>query len=254
MDWGATNDPVTNTSDVYVLPEYNDEGIYLLDEAGMDTDPSPRRDTLERDLSTVRMRGGLVGKVSRENFRGRPSRFQPTGTQTFLQYRKTMPTQTELRSSRRGRPPIEQAGWDDRPPGFRPDDGPAASAFVPPPLVRPPRGGIITPWEISYAPSYSEAVMKASVPDPNMVGLAPCGAVPTAAHLAGRETFTGGASSGSYALGVQMGKIDTFLKIVVVLVIVVLLAMLCVTASTEKKIVKQIKIAIREAVEAIRSR
>lgn len=278
MDYGATNDPVTSTSDVYVLPEYLDEGIYLLDEASMKDDPLLRRNTLERDLSDVRMRGGLAGKVTRqhlppgypptahyasgeryaskEGFMGRADRYRPTGTQTFRQYEQQMPTQTLLRSSRRGRIPMQDAGWDNRPPGFRPDDGPRDSAFIPPPDVRPPRGGIITPWEISYAPTYSEAIMKASVADPNMVGLAPCGAVPTAAHLGGRESFGSnpGCSANFFAMGMQMGKMNECLKMMLVLIIVVLLAIWLVMSAAEKKLGRHIKEAIREAVEAIKSR
>lgn len=256
MDWGATNDPITSTSDVFVLPEYNDTGIYLLEDAGNDT--NPRRETRERPLSRVRMRRG-----AKEGFGSRP-----TATQSFRQYQASIPGQMLLKSSRRGYADVEEAGWDNRPRGFRPDDDAKWSAFYPPPYTRPPLGGIITPWEVSYAPSYTEAIMKASVPDPNMVGLAPCGALPTLAHkgwkeppplhpptqpnnIPQKEPFMGGGSQGcistqSITLGLQM------VKIVIFFIVVVLLALWVVTAASEKRMGRRIRHAIRDAVAELR--
>jgi hypothetical protein len=153
-DDGWTGGPGT-----YELPEDQDTagGIYTLDDLSPNSDPyiAQQRDTRSRALSTVRMRG-------------------KEGFTSFQNYSDHMPTDDQLRSSRRGRSAIEGVAWDGRPRGFRPDDNAQYSAFVPPPAVRPPYGGP-TPWMMSdQHQSYSNAIVRQQVMDPNAINLAPC--------------------------------------------------------------------------------
>lgn len=157
--------------DVMQSPDDVDGGIYLLEEAGRDTDPylESQRRTREQPLSGVRMRDPRV--VSRPSLQG-ARRFEEPNREDFIPFPRPPPVLSEferysrdipgyrgLRSDRRDRPPIERVAWDERPRRFRPDDGPVDSEFYPPPAARPPGGTINpTPTQMNSAPSNSWAV------------------------------------------------------------------------------------------------
>lgn len=253
-------------SDTYVAPCENDRGIYLLEE--------PEREKLYRDdrlhpLSNVRMREPAVRyseqdagydtplesytsrpvrkcrEGCRENFRINSNRDESDWAR---EYRDSIPGQQILRSRRRGYGTIMDVNWDPRPPGFRADDGPVASAFVPPPGVRPPRGGIITPWETSYAPTNSEAVIRQNLPDPNMNGLAPCGALP---QPWSKENFSHRSGDmlthKTLTLGIQM------VKIVLFFILVILIATWIAIGVCEKRVGSKVREMVLELRDLMRS-
>ncbi|MDE2097738.1 MAG: hypothetical protein KGL39_10855 [Patescibacteria group bacterium] len=207
-------------------------GIYILEDADVTL---PHRETREVPMSNVRMRG------RREKFDG------------MQQYRDRMPSQTMLRSRQRGSGKIYANDWDDRPPGFRPDDGPRASAFVPPPDVRPPSGGYRTPWQTSWAPPNSIAVLRESTPDMNMVGLAPCAPPLSSDPLRGScaaEGFTTGGRRENFSVGAM--TVISFVKLMMFLIIIVLLSILVTAVVTEKRCMANIREQIREALAELK--
>ena len=286
MDW-ATSDYSNTYSDVYLPPEPDDGGVYLLEEGGKVTHPN----VSYRDAPQVRMRGGVglpddgyTGPEPRydgaqyfpkEGMRGRPQngvridegrskdgRFPGLNRSSAEEYQESMPSETTLRSRQGRREEITKGGWDGRPRGFRPDDGVADSAFLPPYQLRPWGGGVRTPWQVSWAPSYSEAINRPT--DPSMYGLAPCGptyvAPPPPAWLA--TTAAPGYSEG-FAADAAKDKAKTsaeitittpcVAKIVLFFIIIVLLAMWVVSSVMEKQMKKVIRRSLKEAVDGIKT-
>lgn len=267
MDW-ATSDYANTYSDVYLSPEIEDEGVYLLEEVDAKKpvyDRGPYHPPVAyRNQAKIRMRGG-IGDPSgdrgpyfpQESFSPNPRAPQPPGG-SFQEYQQGMPSQTMLRSYQGGNVPpsgltkrevITRSAWDGRPVGTRPDDGVVDSAFLPPYQLRPWSGGVRTPWQLNWAPPNSIAILTPT--DPSMYGLASCNGIPekpekkpawldTPAAPGYSERFQGGPSGAS-----EMCVI----KLVLFFVVVILLGMLVVGKVVEKQLRGTVQQSVREALE-----
>ncbi len=228
----ASEDYATAYADVYQSPSSVDNGgIYLLEEG----DSSAADDSMRVRASSLRMR-------RREGFSSRNVTSEADDDRrAFSQYSRDMDSQTELRSRRRGRAALDAADWDDRPRGFRADDGPRDSAFVPPP--REKRTAMFT--ALGPAPLSNSAAMDAvAIPDPNAVNLAPCpaGQKSKFAPAASQTLQTPDVVLGAFAVGAQM------LKAAAMFIAILLLAMSVIIALQLKGQIKEMRLTLRELV------
>jgi hypothetical protein len=139
MDW-STHDYAKTFADTIYTPEQDcDEGVYILDEAGRDTDCS--LDT--RIRVPIRPYGDPAGRF------GRAARHSEVGT-PFNEYRAREGScgnsaregfYGNIISARENNGAVFDVAWDERPMHYNPNAGKDWAHLVPPPYLRPPGGG-----------------------------------------------------------------------------------------------------------------
>lgn len=229
----ASEDYATAYADVYQSPSSVDSGgIYLLEEGDSGAaDDSMRIPSVRASDLRMRRREGFSSRNVTDSSEAADDR------RAFSQYSRDMDSQTELRSRRRGRAALDAADWDDRPRGFRADDGPRDSAFVPPP--REKRTAMFT--ALGPAPLSNSAAMDAvAIPDPNAVNLAPCPAGQKSKFAPALQTPD--VVLGAFAVGAQM------LKAAAMFIAILLLAMSVIIALQLKGQIKEMRLTLRELV------
>lgn len=201
MEWNE-GDYTMMYSDAFVAPEDPDaSGIYLLESA--------RRPPRAPGGPPLRGDGQYPHRNDREHFAtsdpGRGFR--------------------GLTSSRRDRPEIDAAVWDERPQHYRPDASNAHAHLFIPAALRPPQGGY----------NFNEAFP-----------------VLTPSHAVDQiDRFAGGPDAGcpGYAkveFGLQVAKV------VLLLIIVVLLGVWVALSATQRHAERDIKAAVRDALGTLR--
>jgi hypothetical protein len=221
MDW-ATDDYTRTYADTFFLAEPDhDKGVYLLDEAGRDTDPE------DRVRVPIRAYGDGSGRY------GRPIRRSERATP--FDYARSRGGLREgfygnIVSSKRNNHAIFDAAWDERPMHYNPNAGSDWAHLVPLPSQRPYGGGpapslafpIITPSEALNKP---KDLFQGQLQE-------------TAGREARREARR------------EVDRTLQILKVVLLVVIVVLLAMML--AST-RQLAKGFERSVQEAVSLLRA-
>lgn len=191
--------------DVYQPPPM-DYGAYVLEEP----EPDPVHETSEQMPSDERMRGWMPAALRRgappfgprnarrggkEGFRGKADNALVGSTADSRYWRKqwaNIPAERNLKSSRRGYLELENVDWDERPPGFRPDDDIYYSDFYPhrDGSQRSPSRTLRT---LAQIPTNSQAMSRVEV-DQSTVDLRPCGWQMSRAPAGSRDRFAAGGS------------------------------------------------------------
>jgi hypothetical protein len=222
MDW-ATADYTRTYGDTFFLPEPDhDAGVYLLDEAGRDTDPD------DRARVPIRYYGDSSGRY------GRPVR--SSGRATPYDHARARRLREgfhgNIVSSKRNNHAIFDAAWDERPMHYNPSAGSDWAHLVPHPSQRPYGGG--------PAPSLAFPMITASEslnnPKDLFQGSASGGVTPQEA--ARRETRR------------EVDRMLQIVKVVLLVIVVVLLAMTLVSAHQRLKGIEQ---SVQEAVSVLRA-
>lgn len=201
MEWNE-GDYTTMYSDAFVAPEDPDaSGIYLLESA--------RRLPRAPGGPPLRADGQYSHRNDREHF---------TSSDPGRGFRG-------LTSSRRDRPEIEAAGWDERPQHYRPDaDNAHAHLFIPA-VLRPPQGGH----------NFNEAYP-----------------VLTPSHAVDQiDRFAGGPGPACPGIAkVEFGL--QVVKVVLLFIIVVLLGIWVALSASQRRSERDVKDAVREALASLR--
>jgi hypothetical protein len=226
MDW-ATADYTRTYADTFFLPEPDhDAGVYLLDEAGRDTDPE------DRARVPIRPYGDSCGRY------GRPIR-EP-GRVTPYDYARSRGLREgfygNIVSSKRNNHAIFDAAWDERPMHYNPNAGSDWAHLVPHPSQRPYGGGPapslafpkITASEALNGP---KDLFQGHVGD---AGASP----PSAQEVARREARR------------EVSRTLQIVKVVLLVVVVVLLAM---TLASTYQMAKGLERSVQEVVGVLRA-
>ena len=241
MDW-STGDYTQTYADTFFLPEpEHGTGIYLLDESGRDSDPGGDP-YVRAPIRPYGNRSGRYGKAARHSVPSglasacRGSRSEtgaPLWADGTPDARKPPPVGREgyytggnIISSPRGRRPIFDVAWDERPQHYNPRSGEDWAHLVPNPRDRPHGGG----WAPSLA--FPHITQSEAMVDPYHN---PAVGAPS------KECFRG-ASQGIPPLPGQSAEYCLqFIKIILLVVIVVLLAMtLAATGRAARSLEKMI--------------
>ncbi len=237
MDW-ATSDYTRTYADTIFVPEPgHDAGVYLLDEAGPDSEPPRHRRAPFR-------RGAGATPIDEE--RGMGSYDAPRCGPRGAPLRENYYTGGNVVSGRgdglNGRRVFDVA-WDERPAHYSPRSGPEWAHLVPDPRDRP-HGGGPAPSLAFPKISHSEAIV---APYRNPAPAPAPGCWAGACGDGAREGFQ------AEPVGSRPGAGADYclqaLKIGLLFVIVVLLAMMAASAAIDRCVER----ALRDAVRALRT-
>lgn len=219
MDWSTGDYTKTYADTIYVPEPEHGTGVYLLDEAGRDSDPGVD----SRIRAPIRPYG----------LEDRPGRFGRSASRPpHRPQREGFYTDGNIISNRAGGNSrrVFDVAWDERPQHFNPSSGPEAARLVPDPRVRPHGGGPAPSLAFPLI-SHSEAVVD---PSRNPFPSAPS-----------KECF-GGRCCGNCGGGAELG-----LQLVKVILLVVILVLLAMTLMASARLARSLEKTVKEAVGAL---